>query len=370
MSVYEYIVLAVIVGGILLPQQGRRRKNYIILMLIIHTFVCGFRYCYLTGDLQKYGWNFYDMVNRAWLSESMLAGGRNTLFFMFSKLISELTGDFQVFLFLVALIVEIGVAAIIYRYSPMPWMSYLVWNCIGFYIFGFSAIKQALAMGILLFSLICILEDNWKGFLIFTLIAGFIHMPAFIFLPAYWIAKSHINNMMLLMYVFSGVLIFVNRSRIVSFFSESYYDDMTFIENTSARVGGRFLVIVLMLVTGFVIKGYREEIFEKLFNLVIMAAFIQMFSSFDNVFTRLTDYYLQCSILYIPLLFKKGIDTGRFDYRRRPAMVNFSEPSKRIFIGLMALILIWYYYRTNLMAQITSEVDNYLNFRFMWDVVQ
>ena len=225
-------------------------------------------------------------------------------------------------------------------------------------------------MGILLFSLMCILEDNLKGFLIFTLIAGFIHMPAFIFLPAYWIAKSHINNTMILMYVFSGVLIYANRTYIVSFFSEAYYDDMKFIENTTSRIGGRFLVIVLMLVTGFIIKGYREEVFEKLFNLVVMAAFIQMFSSFDNVFTRLTDYYLQCSILYIPLLFKKGTNIGKYDYRRRPAMVHFSEPSKRLFIGLMALILIWYYYRTNLMAQITSEVDNYLNFRFMWDVVQ
>lgn len=369
MNVYEYVVLAVLAGGAILPQKGRKRKTYIIVMAAIHTFVCGFRYCYLTGDLQKYGWNFYDMVNRPWLSESVIAGGRNTLFFMFSKLISELTGDFQVFLFLIALIIEIGVAVLVYRYSPIPWMSYLVWNSIGFYIFGFSAIKQALAMGILLFAVGCILEDDLKGFLLFTAIAGFIHMPSFIFLPAYWIARSRINNLTVISYAFAGILVYLNQGRIVSFFSDSYYDDQMFIQHSS-RIGGRFMIIVLMLFAGLIMKGFQEESFEKLFNLVVMAAFIQMFSNFDNVFTRLCDYYLQCTVLYIPLLFARGNSDEWLDYSRRPALVNFSRESKRIFIGLLTLILIWYYYRTSLSAQISNEVDNYLNFRFMWDVVQ
>ena len=31
-----------------------KEKIYIIIMAIIHAFVCGFRYQYLTGDLQTY----------------------------------------------------------------------------------------------------------------------------------------------------------------------------------------------------------------------------------------------------------------------------------------------------------------------------
>ena len=130
------------------------------------------------------------------------------------------------------------------------------------------------------------------------------------------------------------------------------------------------MIIVLMLFAGLIMKGFQEESFEKLFNLIVVAAFIQMFSNFDNVFTRLCDYYLQCAVLYIPLLFARGNSDEWLDYSRRPALVAFSRGSKRIFIGLLTVILIWYYYRASLSAQISYEVDNYLNFRFMWDVVQ
>ena len=54
MSIYWIIVALVIVLGMVMPQQGIKRKYYIIIMAIIHAFVCGFRYQYLTGDLQTY----------------------------------------------------------------------------------------------------------------------------------------------------------------------------------------------------------------------------------------------------------------------------------------------------------------------------
>ena len=52
--VYYYIVVAVLGFAVLLPQHGRQKKTYITLMAILHTFVCGWRYMYLTGDLLKY----------------------------------------------------------------------------------------------------------------------------------------------------------------------------------------------------------------------------------------------------------------------------------------------------------------------------
>ena len=51
-EIYWFIAIAVIVLGLIMPQQGPKRKYYIIIMAAIHTFVCGFRYQYLTGDLQ------------------------------------------------------------------------------------------------------------------------------------------------------------------------------------------------------------------------------------------------------------------------------------------------------------------------------
>ena len=48
--VYYYIVAAVLGFGVLL-QHGRQKKVYIALMAVLHAFVCGWRYMYLTGDI-------------------------------------------------------------------------------------------------------------------------------------------------------------------------------------------------------------------------------------------------------------------------------------------------------------------------------
>ena len=47
--VYYYMVAAVLGFGVLLPQHGRQKKVYIALMAVLHAFVCGWRYMYLTG---------------------------------------------------------------------------------------------------------------------------------------------------------------------------------------------------------------------------------------------------------------------------------------------------------------------------------
>ena len=291
-KIYYYMVLAVLGFAIFLPQHGRRRKSYIVLMAALHTFVCGWRYMYLTGDLRKYAWGYYTIADSGWFSADVFNEGRNFGFFWLQKLFSQLTdGDFQVFLIFIAIVIEIAVAVIIYRYSPAPWLSYLIWNCFGFYIFGFSAIKQALAMGLLMFAFIGIMENRPKQFLVWTLLAGCVHAPALIFLPAYWIARSRLNTRKLLLYAACAAAIFLFRNQIVQFISDFYYDETDYMVND--RVGGRFLMIAALLLAGLLLRGFSGRDFSRLFNLIVVAAILQMFSGFDNVFSRLTDYYFQ-----------------------------------------------------------------------------
>lgn len=120
---------------------------------------------YLTGDLRKYAWNYYTITESGWFSEEVIDNGRNFGFAWLTKLLSQITdGDFQILLIVIAVVTEIAVAVIIYRYSPAPWLSYLLWDCFGFYIFGFSAIKQALAMGLLMFAFTGIMEERPRRF--------------------------------------------------------------------------------------------------------------------------------------------------------------------------------------------------------------
>ena len=363
--VYYYMVAAVLGFGVLLPQHGRQKKVYIALMAILHIFVCGWRYMYLTGDLRKYAWGYYTIAESGWFSEEVFQGGRNFGFFWMQKLFSSLTnGDFQIFLIFIAIVIEIAVAIIIYRYSPAPWLSYLLWNCFGLYVFGFSAIKQALAMALLMLAFTGIMEEKPKKFLLWTALAGCVHAPALIFLPAYWMAKSRLSTQKLTFYAVSAGLIFLFRNPIVKFISDFYYDEKDFTDNV--HVGGRFLMIAALLLAGILLRGFSGKNFTKLFNLMVIAAILQMFSGFDNVFTRLTDYYFQFVILYLPMMFY-------------PEKDEVLRPSRRLVLSrqqrvaaLLCVVLLagLYYYTTNLNQTIEYEADNYLNYRFSWEVQQ
>lgn len=368
MSVYWKIIVLVIVLGITMPQDRYNRRYYVIIMAVLHSFVCGFRYMYLTGDLMKYASDYSAMRNYGWFSDEVFHGGRNTGFYWLMKLVSNISnGNFQALLLIIAIIIEVIVAILICKYSSMPWFSYLVWNCMGFYVAGFSLIKQALAMAIIMCAMMCIFKKNLKGFLIFTLIAGFIHMPALIFLPAYFVAQRKVNGRTIFGYIMFAGIIFLFRSRIVNFIAEFYYDEETF-QLESAGLGGRFTVILLILLCGFLLKGFREQIFEQLFNIIMISAILQMFSNFDNVFTRLADYYLQFSVLFIPMIFYNSAEKLSINKNRISPFFEFNQRSLRLLVVVLTMILIWWYNVTCIGVTMEYSVDDYTNYRFMWEV--
>lgn len=370
-KIYYYIVFAVLVFGMIMPQQGRHKKAYIVLMAILHAFVCGFRYMYLTGDLKKYAATYRYTANQDWFSEEVLQGGRNAGFGLLNKLFSTMThGDFQIFLVFIAVVIEIAVAMLVFRYSPKPWISYFVWNCLSFYIFGFSSIKQALAMAILMWAVTGIFEGRPKKFLLFTILAGLMHMPALVFLPAYWIARRRVTGDMIWFTAITAVVIYFLRGRIIAIVSPLYYENETFVLN-EAGLGMRFFFMIGLLAVGMIVKGFEDRDFTVVFHLMVISAILQMFSGFDNVFTRMADYYFQFSVLYIPMMLYDMEDTRRLSKRENyggAALSRMKPGTRKIAVVVTVALLMLYYYKTQLSVTISVEVDNYLNFRFMWDV--
>lgn len=369
MSIYWIIVAAVIVLGILMPQRGPDRKYYIWIMAVLHVFVCGFRYMYLTGDLRKYAFDYGQTLYYGWFSNDIFHGGRNAGFFWLMKLVSTLSnGNFQALLIVLAVITQIAVAVLIYRYSPKPWLSYLVYNCMGFYVAGFSLIKQYLAMAIIMWAIMAIFEKKPAKFYVLTLLAGFVHMPALCFLPAYFIANRRINRRTLGGYVIASAVIFLLRGPIIDFVADFYYEEETF-QMVTTTLGGRFLVIVLILVAGLLLRGFRERNYEKLFNIIVIAAIFQMFSGFDNIFTRLADYYLQFLVLFIPMIFYHATQNVEMNETASRPMLPFDHKSMKLIVILLVVVLIWWYETTCIGVTIQYAVDDYTNFRFMWDVL-
>lgn len=365
-KIYYYIVAAILVLGVLMPQWGRSRTRYVTLMAILHAFICGWRYMYLHGDLYMYSATYYQNMDKGWFDPDVFQEGRNFGFYWLQKVIANWTdGDFQVFLIFIAIVTELAVMMVILRYSPYPVLSFLLWDCFGFYVFGFIIIRQALAMALLMFAFCAMMERHLGRYLLMVALAGTIHAPALIFLPAYWLVKNRLSVMKMVNYAIVALIIFKARNPIVEFISEFYYEETDFAVNSA--VGGRFMMIVAMIAAGVLLRGFVGRDFNVLLNLMVVAAIVQMFSGFDNVFTRLTDYYFQFVILYLPMMFYPEMDIERGDYRGTK-YVRLSQHERAIALLGVVLLAILYYHVTMLNVHIELAVDDYLNYRFCWEV--
>lgn len=361
---YYLLLVAIIALGVLMPQGAKNRKQYIVIMAVLHSLLSGLRHPYLTGDMQTYCYNYWHIAENSWFSEEVFQEGRNFGFNWLMKFFSTLSdGEFQVFLIAVAIFIEVVVAYLIYKYSPLPWLSFLVWNCMGFYTFGFSAIKQSIAMGLIMIAFVGIMEEKPKQFALFTILAVFVHKPAFIFIPAYFLSKRKFTLQTLIIYIFSAIIVFINKNQIVKLMEEFYYEE-DFVGD-SADLGGRFFLIVLFIIAGFALRGFNGKYFSKVANLIVIAAVLQMFSGFENVFTRLTDYYLQFLIIFIPLSFADykdeklaGISEG--------IRLDILPKQKFVVIILLSAFLIWFYIKCCIDVDIIIY-DDYTNYRFFWE---
>lgn len=364
---YILMVAAVLLFGAILPQKGPRRIYYILLMTVLHTCLCGFRYMFITGDLHKYYYTFLNSGKYAWFSSELWAEGRNFGFYYFNKILHLLSGgDFQVLLFVIAAIVHISLGYVVYRYSSRPWFSYLVWNCMSFYLFGFSAIKQALAMAFVMLSFVGIAEKRLGLYLTMMAIAGSIHMPALVFLPAYWLSLMKVKPNTVMLYVILGIAIFVFKNQFVAFIQSFYYeDDEVFIH--SGEIGSRMIMILGFTLFGLLFRGFRDPVMENLFHIMAVASILQMLAGFDNIFTRMTDYYFQMSVLYLPMtFFPRENVTKRIDRMR--AAFPFNRRSMVLMATVITAFMLWFYWTYSINITIGYEVDNYLNYRSMWDV--
>ena len=106
---------------------------------------------------------------------------------------------------------------------------------------------------------------------------------------------------------------------------------------------------------------------SNLFHIMAVAAILQMLAGFDNIFTRLTDYYFQMSVLYLPMTFfpREDVHLQRDGMR---AVFPFNRRSMVLIAMVIVAFVLWFYWTYNINITIEYEVDNYLNYRSMWDV--
>jgi len=336
-----------LLGSTLLLSRLLPRRPAIWATAVLHGLLGALRHPHLTGDLMKYHWLFS--------SGNPVSDWKNPGISLLMYGFSQLTGDnYQLFLAVLAVFQALAVGLTLLRYCPRPWLGFWVFGCLGFYIGSFSALKQGLAMGLILLAYHGIEEGKVGKFLAFTLLAGAFHLPALVFLPACFLTRFRFDGKMAAVYLVLGAALWCFRQEAAGMLAAWYPAELA---GDGAAPGGRFFLMAMILAAGVILRGTGEACFSRLAHLMACACLIQLLAGFGNVFTRLADYYFQFAILFIPKIFEDPA-AGWLPLRRE---------SRRMLRALAAACLLAFYFVTTLNVAFVYSRDNYVNYQFFWE---
>lgn len=341
-------------------KTDRDKKLCIQIVTVILLCFSGFR-SWQMGDLYHYGYLFQQCNEPGWQLdfESRDNIGLQVLFFVVGKL----GGDMQTCLLIIAAFVAITLGVLIYKYSPSPYWSYVIYLAMGFYISSFNILKQIVAMGFIVLAMIQVMEHKSLRFLIFVVIAGLFHEPALIFIIAYPFANMKMDSRYFLITGVIAAIAFVFRAQIVELLVDLYYSEEQSFQIMESVGGKAAFMILIILLALFMrpLKNYDIH-YRQLFSLMVLATIIQTLAVYDNVFTRLSDYFFQFSVLFIPFMLQSGEEQA-MEYPGHKREIRYFTSRSYILVQLCITIFAigYYFYYIDGNAALLQE------FHFFWN---
>ena len=283
----------------------KSRVKCISIITVIMTLFAGFRTWWF-GDLIKYYTLYLSCTGTGW-KNAVFGNWANIGLRISFRIAGWLGISYDICIFVIAAFVAFTLGLLVYRYSVSIYWSYLMYIGMGFYMFTYSGLKQSIAMGFLCLSMIALIEEKPVMFYFWTMCAITFHAPSAVFLPAYLITKKEFDAVYIWIIVVSLIVFFLFRNRIVSVLSDAYYEEEATL-GSSKIIGGRALMILLIMGLGCWIRPVTaiDTVYKKLFSIMLISFMLQCFSVYGNVFTRLTDYYFQFVVLYIPFILERA----------------------------------------------------------------
>lgn len=358
-------LLAVIVFITLLyaitTKSSINKKWCIRCVTVVLTLFSGLR-SWRMGDVYHYCYLFMSYKNTGWSLdfETHDSIGIQLLF----QIMERLHISFNGCLFIIAAFSAVTLGVLVYKYSPSPFMSYFLYICLGNYIFTLSVLKQTIAMGFIILAMIAIVDGKPLRFLTLVGIGALFHPPALIFIVAYWLARRRIDARYFMLLIIAAVLIWAFKDNIVSIMAELYYSGETEYVATES-FSGKLIMMLVILAGAALIRPLKlgEPLYLYIFNIMVYAAMIQSFSIYDNVFTRLADYYFQFFVIFVPLVFNP--ETMRIStINGRQIQYGYRlSPSTRVLATIFITGFGLWFYRNTLNGSIALLSE----FRFIWE---
>ena len=266
------------------------KKYFCIIVFLLFTIFQGLRAIDVGSDTEKYV-KFYNLSKNFSLLDILLC--KNWViepgYGLLMKLLSTFNIPSQAFLIIVSAVINGGFTYFIYKESKDPLISTIIFMGAEFFTLSFTALRQMIAVIIILNSFKYIKQKKLFKFICMVLLASTFHKTALIFIPAYLFKDIKITKKVILFGVIGFFIVQLIGIPILTFLIKQFYYDSYLISS-----GGGFtqtLVILIYLLFGLCFCKHVERENHILYIFIYISFLIQSLACRINIVGRLMWYY-------------------------------------------------------------------------------
>ncbi|MGV3488741.1 MAG: EpsG family protein [Tuberibacillus sp.] len=255
-------------------------------------------------------------------------------FYFLQYLLHKITDDPQILVFTTALVTDVLIVLVLYKYSRMIEISLFVFIASGLFTVTMNGIRQSLAAAIIFAATKYLLDGHWKKFMVVVLLASTIHHSAIVFIPIYFLVRRKAWTKMTFLMLIMAVIITLEFNTFSSIIFGAL-DSTKYGEYSASTEGGaniiRAFVTAVPLLIAYLGREKLRELWPKsdmIVNLSLLSLIFMIVATRNWIFARLDiyfDLYQLILISWILLLFRK---------QERPF----------IYYGLLICYLIYFFY--------------------------
>ncbi|TAN12525.1 MAG: EpsG family protein [Chitinophagaceae bacterium] len=173
------------------------RKRFIIIISFVLVLQSGLRNMAVGTDTYNYFWIFNYVKTLSWsdifetsLNHTQLSFWKDPGYMYFQKIIQYISGDFQVYLFIIAILFFSSLGYFLYKNTSRLTdliIAFVIYEVLFYTFFSITGIRQTIATAATLYSFELVKKRKLIPFIILILLASTIHISCLIFLPIYFV---------------------------------------------------------------------------------------------------------------------------------------------------------------------------------------
>lgn len=304
----------------------------------------------LRNNIGDTGYYILGYVSKSQLTLSDIEFEGEFGFVILQILLHQISSDPQIFIFTIALITNLLIVLVLYKYSRMIELSLFVYIAFGMFTVSMNGVRQFLAAAIIFAATKYILNGNWRKFIVIVLLASTIHKSALILIPIYFIVRREAWTKVTFLLLLSSVIITMGYNKfsevLFSIMEETQYGNYSDSSYEGANIL-RVAVTIVPIIIAFLGREKLRELWPQsdyIVNLSIIGLIFMVVATQNWIFARFHIYFGLYNLILISWI-----------------IVLFSKNNRKfIYFSMLILFLIYFYYEQVITLNLVYK-SNFLN---------